>query len=232
MSASSNWVTCGTLTQLACSRGPGDLLDAAQRLALDRAERREVDRRHPRQTPRRRTAAGSVRRRLTCALTSCSVMRPLVPVPLTRPRSTPSSRAKRRIDGLACAVENPGASTAPAAVSRTSGRGAGAGVGRERFAARAGGVGWYAGGCAGAIGPLTPACGRPLAAGAARGGGGRTLDERDQVALRHAAAALHLQLADHARDRRRHVHRGLFGLERDQRSRRPRPCRPAAPRPR
>ena len=46
-------------------------------------------------------AAPCVSRRFTCAFTSCSVMRPLVPVPRTCARSTPSSRAKRRIDGLA-----------------------------------------------------------------------------------------------------------------------------------
>ena len=74
-------------------------------------------------------AAGSVSNRLTCALTSCSVMRPLVPVPCTFARSTPSSRAKRRIDGLACERENPGSPTtipaAPLPASSLAGAGDG-----------------------------------------------------------------------------------------------------------
>ncbi len=75
----------------------GDLLDARQRLALDRAERREVDDRHVRPRRTRAAAAGAPMPDsscLTCALTSVSVTRPLAPVPATRARSTPSSRAK------------------------------------------------------------------------------------------------------------------------------------------
>src|SRR5258707_15591161 len=44
----------------------------------------------------------------TKAFTSSCVMRPLNPCPLTRVRSTPSSRANLRTDGPACACENPG----------------------------------------------------------------------------------------------------------------------------
>ena len=45
---------------------------------------------------------------LTNACTSSLVMRPLGPVPFTCARSTPSSRAKRRTDGLACAFAKVG----------------------------------------------------------------------------------------------------------------------------
>ena len=86
-----------------------DLLDATERPALDGTERSEVDDGHARQ--RGAGSAGRVSKRLTYALTSCSVMRPLAPVPWTLARSTPSSRAKRRIDGLACERENPGSPT-------------------------------------------------------------------------------------------------------------------------
>ena len=43
MSASSNWVTCGIITQLRASAGARDLLDARERLDLDRSELGEVD---------------------------------------------------------------------------------------------------------------------------------------------------------------------------------------------
>src|SRR5205814_1160102 len=47
---------------------------------------------------------------LTNALTSSWVMRSLKPCPVTRPRSTPSSRANWRTEGPAWARENPGSS--------------------------------------------------------------------------------------------------------------------------
>ncbi len=64
---------------------------------------------------------------------SSSVIRALKPVPATRARSTPSSRAKRRTEGLAWAVEKPLsltlASFAPLAGAGTAaGAAAGAGV--------------------------------------------------------------------------------------------------------
>src|ERR1700733_13956663 len=82
---------------------------------------------------------------LTKPLTSSSVMRDLKPVPVTRDRSTPSSRAKRRTEGLACAAENPlsltAANVAPLGAA-TAGVGAAAGAGA------AAGVGAGAGGAA------------------------------------------------------------------------------------
>jgi biotin carboxyl carrier protein len=47
----------------------------------------------------------------------------------------------------------------------------------------------------------------------AAGGG---LERQNHVARRHAIADLHVELADAARGRRRHVHRGFLGLERDE----------------
>ena len=49
----------------------------------------------------------SAKVRFTHALTSACVMRCLVPVPGTRPRSTPNSRANKRTEGPAYAVANP-----------------------------------------------------------------------------------------------------------------------------
>ena len=55
---------------------------------------------------------------------------------------------------------------------------------------------------------------RPLPPGSGRW---TTPTSHDQVALRDARAPLQLDLADDAGRRRRHVHRRLLGLERDQR---------------
>src|ERR1700694_2538213 len=77
-------------------------------------------------------------------------MRPLGPLPCTRPRSTPSSRAKRRIAGHACTgppALTPGA-TAP--LDETPGCGAGAVDTGGRPLAIAGGAGDAAGDAAGA----------------------------------------------------------------------------------
>src|SRR5580704_10994015 len=52
--------------------------------------------------------AGAANELFTNPLTSSCVIRPLKPLPLTRVRSTPSSRANLRTDGPACAAENPG----------------------------------------------------------------------------------------------------------------------------
>src|SRR5581483_1481049 len=68
----------------------------------------------------------------TKALTSSCVTRPLNPVPDTRVRSTPSSRANFRTEGPACAREKPGSLMggncgAPGSVACGSLRGPGAG---------------------------------------------------------------------------------------------------------
>ena len=66
-----------------------------------------------------------------------------------------------------------------------------------------------------ANGPIV--LGPRLAAGrrGRRTGVGR-LERRDHAARRDAIAGLHFDVADLARGRRRNVHRGLVGLERDQ----------------
>ncbi len=104
MSASSFCVTCGIDHPVAVQEGARELLDARQRLRLDRPELGEIDRRQRRQVeararrrrqrPRGRASAG-----LTNACTSSLRMRPSGPLPFTLPRSTPSSRAKRRTTG-------------------------------------------------------------------------------------------------------------------------------------
>ena len=89
--------------------GRRDLLDARQLLALDRAELREVDLR-PRQQIEAAAAAGAAAFAagaaaapplLANASTSARTMRPWSPLPLTLPRSTPSSRASLRTAGPA-----------------------------------------------------------------------------------------------------------------------------------
>src|SRR5580698_8212486 len=52
--------------------------------------------------------AGAAKEVFTNPLTSSCVIRPLNPLPFTRVRSTPSSRANLRTDGPACACEKPG----------------------------------------------------------------------------------------------------------------------------
>ena len=104
MSASSCCVTCGTLTQLACSRGPE---------IFWMRDNGSVSMR-PYFAKSTLGTAGSALAAppppcmisLTNALTSSAVTRPLAPEPRTRPRSTPSSRASLRTDGPACASPN------------------------------------------------------------------------------------------------------------------------------
>ena len=93
--------------------GPGELLDARQRLRLDRAELGEVDLRPRRQVERQRAALPALdrgrgafltARPLTKPCTSACRMRPFGPLPCTRARSTPSSRANLRTEGLACGL--------------------------------------------------------------------------------------------------------------------------------
>ena len=95
--------------------GAGDLPDARQRLRLDRPELREVDLR-PRQEVERAAAGDAARghggARAGHAPASRTPARlpagcgPSARCPLTRARSTPSSRANLRTDGDACAAAN------------------------------------------------------------------------------------------------------------------------------
>ena len=153
---------------------------------------------------------------LTKPCTSSCVMRPFGPLPFTRPSGTPSSRAKLRTDGDACgrsplcgAVGSCGRqrrgrhgvrspACAPTAALRR----------RRRSRARA----------AAAQPALAPAR-TPRAAAASSHG--------HQRALRHLVADLDLQLLDHARVRRRNLHRRLVAFHRDQALLDLDACRPA-----
>ena len=121
MSASSNCVTWGMLTQLACRRGP-DILwirDNGSVLTGPYCAKSTAGTAGKAVVPGAAVAAAAVvadgvpeSDALTKLLMSSWVMRLLKPCPLTRARSTPSSRAKARTEGLACARENPGSSMA------------------------------------------------------------------------------------------------------------------------
>ena len=209
MSASSNWVTCGMLTQLACRRGPeifwirdSGLSSIGPNFAKSTTGTRGSA--APQRAPRRSSA------HLTNALTSSSVTRPFGPEPCTRARSTPSSRANLRTDGLACARANLGSST--------RGRAADTGAATRRRCCRGTGCRFDRPRGSGSRRGRRSGAGAGDCVGASRRSGRRGLDERDQVALRHPRAPLHLQLAHRPGHRRRHLHRRLVGLERDQRA--------------
>ena len=188
-----------------------DLLDAAQRAALDRAERREVHRRHTRQRRaghRRRLGQQSLDVRLDVLLGD-----PPLGTATGDPAEVHAQLARKSSDRRA------GVRTSRSPALRRSvpplppsgrGLGRGGGVGSRGPAAGSCAAVWRRDRTLTRPWPTSPAGAGEVAARCA-------LDDRDQVALRHAAAALHLQLADHARHRGRHVHRGLFSLERDQR---------------
>ena len=137
-------------------------------------------------------------------------MRPFGPVPGPCARSTPSSRASGGPRDSRATAEKPGvARTAAAAggapIALGSAVAAATSSPAPRWAAAGAGAGASARRC-------RRRCGRAvLSVGAVR------LDVGDQVALRHAAAAFDLDLADDAGRGGRHVHRRLLGLERDQR---------------
>src|SRR3569623_34962 len=107
-SASSYCVTCGIITQLRCRFGPlifwmRDSGCNAVGPNFEKSSEGHGSRYIP--APPCATegaAAAPVITDLTCACTSCCVMRPLWPLPRTRDRSTPSSRANLRIEGDAC----------------------------------------------------------------------------------------------------------------------------------
>ena len=145
MSASSNCVTCGMLTQLACSRGPAIFwMRVSGRRSIGPKAAKSTWGTAGSAPPE--TAAAPVISCLTCALTSSAVIRPLSPVPVTRARSTPSSRANRRTEGPACAREKPGSSmTGDAAASAAGGVTAVAAGRGVVAAAAAGGAGLAAG---------------------------------------------------------------------------------------
>ena len=83
------------------------------------------------------TGAGVANARLTCCCTSSRVTRPLGPLPETPCKFTPSSRAKRRIAGLACTVTG-GPPASVAAVFPLVEGGAGATIAASAGAGRSG----------------------------------------------------------------------------------------------
>src|SRR5450759_2634851 len=128
MSASSNCVMCGMVTQLRCRFAPdiflmrdSGLVSIAPNLAKSTTGIASTCRPLPPVAPR-----GCARAALTNSCTSSLVTRPFSPLPLTWATWTPSSRAKRRIAGLACAFPAEGALCNSGAAPRPpEGRGAG-----------------------------------------------------------------------------------------------------------
>ncbi len=206
---------------------PGNALDAAQRLDFDGTELREIGHLDARQTAGRggaRPAAAPAAmpppasRLFTNALTSSSTMRPLRPVPRTRARSTPSSRAKRRTPGLAWAAAKPASLTERRRRQAAAADCGGAGSGRHSRLLRRSRC------------SRRRCCGRGCCG--ARGGSGSGafhLQQSHGRARGHESALRDQQLFDHARARRGHIHRRLLGLERQQRRVEPRRGRPASP---
>jgi hypothetical protein len=104
MSASSCWVTCGMFSQAACRRGPEILRTRDSGLISTGPN-------FAKSTTGTAGKAGPVLTAplitdFTNCLTSSSSTRPFWPEPFTRPRSTPSSRANLRTEGLAWARAN------------------------------------------------------------------------------------------------------------------------------
>ena len=104
MSQRSCCVTCGTFTHEACNRGPeifltrfSGFVSISPNLAKSTLGTEGSEAPPPAPPP--------CITDLTNCLTSSWLMRPFTPVPLTRPRSTPSSRANLRTDGEAWALE-------------------------------------------------------------------------------------------------------------------------------
>ncbi len=211
MSASSLCVTCGTLSQDRCRNGPDTFLIRDSATVSTGAELGEVlgrDLRDPRPAaPRRPGRPPAARVPCRKASRSSLVIRPFGPDGVTEARSTPSSRAVRRTDGPAC---TPSGVPMPAA----------AGVSAPRAAAA----------CAGAV--AGPPVGSAAGVGVgARGGGFLLLDQRrragdrtvaggeqqDGRALADLVAHLDQDLGHRAGGRGGDVHRGLVGLEGDQR---------------
>ena len=112
-SASSCCVTCGIMTQLRARLGPESFAMRVSGLRSTVPNCAKSTAGHgrsfnpPAGAPLAPGAGPSVNARLMNPCTSSRVTRPLGPVPETRPKSTPSSRAKRRIAGLACVLAPP-----------------------------------------------------------------------------------------------------------------------------
>ena len=147
MSASSVWVTCGTLTHEACSRGPeirlmrdSGTVSTGPNLAKSTSGTAGSAAPPP-------AATGAAPPEIA-ALTSSRVMRPFSPLPLIAARSMSSSRARRRTAGPAKTPEKSGlagpgeaeaaAGAAPGGGSSAAGGSLAAGAAGGAFAAGAG----------------------------------------------------------------------------------------------
>ena len=149
MSASSNCVTCGIITQLRARLAPEIFLmrDSGRdsngpnfaKSTFGHGSRFSAP--PPLMPPPPAAGPAPVIACLTKLCTSSCRMRLFGPVPVTRERSTPSSRANLRTDGDACAPLKASPST-----------GAVAGTGSAFGAAAGGGAGAAAGAAAGAVG--------------------------------------------------------------------------------
>ena len=176
MSASSNCVTCGIITQLRARLAPEIFLMRDSGFASTGPNFAKSTVGHgsrlsepPPLMPPPAAPAAAPPPLIACFTKPCTSscwMRPLGPVPFTRARSTPSSRANLRTDGDACAALKASPSTG-AAVLAAGGAGtvggvtagAGAGVG----AVAAGGGAAAAGAGAGAAGAAFAAAGAAAA---------------------------------------------------------------------
>ena len=200
MSASSQCVTCGTLTHDACRRGPEMRLmrDSGTVSTGPNLAKSTAGIAGQAAPP---AGAAPAPPRDSAALTSSRVMRPFSPVPLTVLRSRPSSRASRRTAGPAKTPEK-SALAGPEAggergrqIPRRDGRGFGR-FGRVLLFLRVRFV---------------------LLRRRDRRGRSAGVELRDQRAHRHLVADLGDNLGDLAGRRRRHVHRRLVGFERHKR---------------
>ena len=166
------------------------------------------------------------------AVTSSLRIRPLGPEPVTSPRSTPSSRAKRRTDGLAC-TRLPRTTSADGSAGGGLGSAGAAGSGGVGAGGSAG-EGWRG---AGQIGPAPrPASGHGNARCAIRHRGflcsargllryrrrgrpccGPLREREDHGALGDPVPDFDLDGLDGAGVGRGHLHGGLVALERNER---------------
>src|SRR5467141_1855469 len=165
MSASSCWVTCGIETQLRCRNPPESFLIRDRGLVSTGPNFAKSTCGHSGRSrtsaPRATTAASAgapLITPFTNSWTSAWVMRPFGPEPLTRMRSTPSSRANLRTEGLACgSVPEAGAdvldmlSVRPTAGAAGVGAGTAASTGASFAAGASWGFGAGFGGAAGAF---------------------------------------------------------------------------------
>ena len=147
MSASSFTVTCGIITQLRDRFWPEIFLirlnsftSTSPNLAKSTFGHGSKSKPPPKDAP---TAAGAplpappCNAALTNALMSSPTMRPFRPVPFTKPKSTPNSRASLRADGPAWALANAASFTG---VLPNAATGAAAGAGAETGAAAGAGA--------------------------------------------------------------------------------------------